>query len=296
MRELNLDQLRTLVAIADLGTFSAAGRALHLAQPTVSLHVSELESRLGTSLLLRGPRRVAPTAAGADLVARARRLLREADDAIEAVERHRDGQVGRVRLACTAGAVTHLLPQLIAAFEERHPDIDVQLVLGTSAALMRQLFVDDFDLALVALPQAGYPALTLTPLRRTPMLAILPAGMKAPATVTPAWLARHPLILEEPDTHIAQTVTAWFAAAGLRPRARIEVMINEITRQLVATGYGVSVLPFEHPDETLGGRLQVRPLRPALVRRLGVAHRPLAQLAAPTRRVLDTLLTFRDPK
>jgi DNA-binding transcriptional LysR family regulator len=296
MRELNLDQLRTLVAIADLGTFSAAGRALHLAQPTVSLHVSELESRLGTSLLLRGPRRVAPTAAGADLVARARRLLREADDAIEAVERHRDGQVGRVRLACTAGAVTHLLPQLIAAFEERHPDIDVQLVLGTSAALMRQLFVDDFDLALVALPQAGYPALTLTPLRRTPMLAILPAGMKAPATVTPAWLARHPLILEEPDTHIAQTVTAWFAAAGLRPRARIEVMINEITRQLVATGYGVSVLPFEHPDETLGGRLQVRPLRPALVRRLGVAHRPLAQLAASTRRVLDTLLTFRDPK
>jgi len=46
MRELNLDQLRTLVAIADLGGFSAAGRALHLAQPTISLHVSELESRI----------------------------------------------------------------------------------------------------------------------------------------------------------------------------------------------------------------------------------------------------------
>ena len=296
MRELNLDQLRTLVAIADLGTFSAAGRALHLAQPTVSLHVSELESRLDTLLLLRGPRRVAPTAAGADLVARARRLLREADDAIEAVERHRDGQVGRVRLACTAGAVTHLLPQLIAAFEAQHPDIDVQLTLGTSAALMRRLFVDDFDLALVALPQTGYPTLALTPLRRTPMLAILPAGMKAPAAVTPAWLAKRPLILEEPDTHIAQTVTAWFAAAGLRPKPRIEVTINEITRQLVATGYGLSVLPFEHDDETLGGRLQVRPLRPALVRQLGLAHRPLAQLAAPTRRVLETLATFRDTK
>ena len=294
MRELNLDQLRTLVAVVDLGTFSAAGRALHLAQPTVSLHVSELEGRLDTPLLLRGARRVTPTAAGADLVARARRLLREADDAVEAIERHRDGQVGRVRLACTAGAVTHLLPQLIAAFESRHPDIDVQLVLGTSAALMRGLFVDDHDLALVALPQPGYPALEVTPLRRTPMLAILPAGMKVPAAVTPAWLARHPLILEEPDTHIAQTVTAWFAAAGLRPRPRIEVTINEITRQLVATGYGVSVLPFEHQDETLGGRLQVRPLRPALVRRMGIAHRPAAQLDAPVRRVLETLLTFRE--
>jgi DNA-binding transcriptional LysR family regulator len=65
MRELNLDQLRTLVAITDLGTFSAAAQGLHLAQPTVSLHVSELESRLGTPLVVRGgrassPRRQAP--------------------------------------------------------------------------------------------------------------------------------------------------------------------------------------------------------------------------------------------
>jgi len=296
MRELNLDQLRTLVAIADLGTFSAAGRALHLAQPTVSLHVSELEGRLDVPLLLRGRRRVMPTAAGADLVARARRLLREADDAVAAVRRHREGQVGRVRLACSAGANTYLLPKLIEALEAAHPDIDVQLTLGNSAALMAKLFVDDVDLALVALPQPGYPTLTLAPLRRTPIMAILPSAWKAPAAVTPAWLAKQPLILDEPSTHVSQAVGAWFANAGLRANLRVEVTINEITRQLVAAGYGASVLPFEHPDETLGGRLQVRPLRPALVRRLGVAHRPLAQLAVPTRRVLDTLMTFRDPK
>jgi DNA-binding transcriptional LysR family regulator len=296
MRELNLDQLRTLVAIADLGTFSAAGRALHLAQPTISLHVAELESRLDAPLLVRGHRRVTPTAAGADLVARARRLLRDADDAVAAIKRHRDGQVGRVRLACSAGATTYLLPTVVAALQSAHPNIDVQLTLGNSAALMARLFVGDVDLALVAMPQAGYPALPLTPLRRTPLMAILPAAWKAPAAVTPAWLARQPLILDQPSTHVAQAVNAWFANAGLRPDLRVEVTINEITRQLVAAGYGVSVLPFEHPDETLGGRLQVRPLRPALVRRLGIAHRPLAQLDGPARRVLETLQAFRDPK
>ena len=296
MRELNLDQLRTLVAIADLGTFSAAGRALHLAQPTVSLHVSELEARLDMPLLARGHRRVTPTAAGADLVARARRLLREADDAVAAVKRHRDGQEGRVRLACTAGATTYLLPKLIAALEAAHPNIDVQLTLGNSAALMGQLFVDAVDLALVALPQADYPTLALTSLRRTPIMAILPAGMKAPAALTPAWLARQPLILPEPTTQLAREVTAWFANAGLRPTPRVEVTINEITRHLVAAGYGASVLPIEHPDETLGGLLQVRPLRPALTRRMGVAHPPLERLAAPARRVLETLMSFRDSK
>ena len=296
MRELNLDQLRTLVAIADLGTFSAAGRALHLAQPTISLHIGELESRLDAPLLVRGHRRVTPTAAGADLVARARRLLRDADDAVAAVERHRDGQVGRVRLACSAGATTYLLPKLIAALESAHPNVDVPLTLGNSAALMAKLFVGDVDLALVALPQTGYPTLTLSPLRRTPLMAILPPAWKVPAAVTPSWLARQPLILDEPSTHVAQAVNAWFANAGLRPRLRVEVTINEITRQLVATGYGASVLPFEHPDETLGGRLQVRPLRPALVRSLGIAHPPLAQLDGPTRRVLETLQALRDPK
>ena len=54
MRNLNLDQLQTLIAIADLGTLAAAAQALHLSAPTVSLHVSELESRLGVTLLHRG--------------------------------------------------------------------------------------------------------------------------------------------------------------------------------------------------------------------------------------------------
>ena len=54
MRNLNLDQLQTLIAIADLGTFAAAAQALHLAPPTVSMHIKELESRLGAELVVRG--------------------------------------------------------------------------------------------------------------------------------------------------------------------------------------------------------------------------------------------------
>ncbi|MDO8756355.1 MAG: LysR family transcriptional regulator, partial [Polaromonas sp.] len=121
MRELNLDQLRTLVAITDLGTFSAAARALHLAQPTVSLHISELESRLGATLVLRGGRKVEPTAAGVVLVERARRLLRDADDAVDAVQRHVEGGTGRVRLGCSTGVLVYLLPAVLYAMDRAHP-------------------------------------------------------------------------------------------------------------------------------------------------------------------------------
>jgi DNA-binding transcriptional LysR family regulator len=199
-----------------------------------------------------------------------------------------------VRLACSAGATLHLLPQVLEALERAHPGIDVQVTLGSSADLMARLFVGDVDLALAAMPQADYPSLVMKPLRRTPVMAILPARWKAPAAVTPAWLAARPMILDEPSTTIYQQVVAWFAAAGLRPNLRIEVTINEISRRLVAAGYGATILPFEHPDEALGGRVQVVRLKPALTRLLGVAHRPPAQLDEPARRVLETVMGFRE--
>ena len=65
MRRLNLDQLQTLVAVADLGTLAAAAQALHLSPPAVSLHIQELEARLDTPLLVRGKRQAQLTPAGA---------------------------------------------------------------------------------------------------------------------------------------------------------------------------------------------------------------------------------------
>ncbi|NRF70701.1 LysR family transcriptional regulator [Aquincola sp. S2] len=294
MRALNLDQLRTLVSVLELGSFSAAARALHLAQPTISLHVAELESKLGTPLLLRGGPRVQPTPAGELLAERAHRLLRDADEAIELVQRQRDGRAGRVRLGSSTGAMVHLLPQLLEALDAALPEIDVQVTIGRSSELMAKLFVGDVDLALVALPQPRYPQIRVTPWRSTPMMAMLPARWPAPKLITPQWLADKPLILNEPDTHVRRQVMDWFAGAGVLPRARIEMSFNEVTRRLIAAGYGAAILPFEHPSEALDGRIQVLRLKPAMPRRLGVACRSAKTLAAPIRSVLDAVMAFRE--
>ncbi|WP_284620495.1 LysR family transcriptional regulator [Aquabacterium humicola] len=293
MRALNLDQLRTLLSVLELGSFSAAARALHLAQPTVSLHVGELESRLGTPLVLRGGPRVQPTPAGDVLAEHARRLLRGADEAVEAVQHHA-GRAGRVRLGSSTGAMVHLLPRLLETLDLALPDIEVQVSVGRSSELMARLFVGELDIALVAAPQPRYPKIRVAPWRSTPVVAMLPPRWEAPATITPRWLADKPLILNEPDTHVRRQVMDWFAAGGVLPRPRIEMIYNEVTRRLVAAGYGAAILPFEHPSETLDGRLQVRKLRPALVRRLGVASRAAATLDAPARSVLEAVLAFRE--
>ena len=293
MRELNLDQLRTLVAIADLGTFSAAAQALHLAQPTVSLHISELESRLGTPLVLRGGRRVVPTAAGAVLVTRGRRLLSDAEDAVDAVRSHAAGRTGRVRLGTSSGVLVHILPQVMEQMHEKHPDIDVEIsIIGTYDGLAR-MNAGTLDIALIAPPEAPGD-LVVTRWRRDPMFAFLPLDWKAPARITPQWLADKPLIFNDANSRLYKQSMEWFGAAGIVPRVRIELNYNDAMKSLVAAGYGAAILPAEGKvgEHTRRG-IQAVPLKPAMVRETVVVHRALPLLDGATRNLLEVIKAFR---
>jgi len=112
MRNFNLDHLQTLIAIADLGNFAAAAQALHLAPPTVSLHIKELESRLQADLVVRGRRQAELTPAGEVLVQEGRQLLLACDDLMERVRRRASGREGIVRVGVSAGVSTRLLPRM----------------------------------------------------------------------------------------------------------------------------------------------------------------------------------------
>ncbi len=292
MRELSLDRLRTLVTIAELGSFAAAARALHLAAPTVTLHVAELESRLGTRLLVRGPGGVAPTGIGRTLIERARRLLAEADAAVDAVRREATGRHGRVRLGASTGALAHLLPTALETLAREHPGIDVQVAVLTSAESMARLAAGQLDIGLIALPQAPVAGVRVAPWRRDPVMAYLPATWSAPARVTPGWLATRPLILNDAGTRLSRLTAAWFAQAGHAPRARIELNFNDAIRSLVAAGYGASLLPREGAAAAGDERIHVRALRPVLWRELGIAHRIGGDDGA-TQRVLQALWRLR---
>ncbi|MBA1365455.1 LysR family transcriptional regulator [Burkholderia gladioli] len=292
MREISLDRLRTLIAIADQGSFAAAAQSLHLAPPTVSLHVAELEARIGAPLLSRTRGRIRPSAIGELLIERARRLLAEMEATLDDVERQVQGLAGRVRLGASTGAFAHLLPQVLARLRELHPDIDVQIAVLTSRDTLAQLSAGSLDVGLVALPQAAVAGLAIEPWRRDPMLAFLPEHWNAPAQVSPAWLITRPLILNDVSTRLARQTYEWFAADGHRPQPRIELNYNEAIKSLVAAGYGATVLPHEAGAPAPDPRVAMRPLRPALWRELGIAHRA-DSVERATRHVLDALWALR---
>ncbi|PZW81489.1 MULTISPECIES: LysR family transcriptional regulator [unclassified Pseudomonas] len=273
MREISLDRLRTLVVIADCASFAQAARQLNLAPPTISLHVAELEARIGAPLLTRTRGQVRPTAIGATLLARARRLLADADQALDEVRRQVEGLTGRVRLGASTGAIAHLLPQALETLRVDHPGIDVQVQVLTSQASLARLREGTLDIGLVALPQVAGKGLRITPWRRDPIMAYVPADWQPPARVTPAWLAGRALILNDSTTQLSRVTSEWFATAGLYPEPRIELNYNDAIKSLVAAGYGATLLPQEGEVRQPQARIAQRPLRPGLWRQLGIACR-----------------------
>ncbi|AMK30850.1 LysR family transcriptional regulator [Pseudomonas mosselii] len=292
MREISLDRLRTLVVIAERASFADAARQLNLAPPTISLHVAELEARIGVPLLTRTRGHVRPTAIGETLLARARRLLADADQALDEVRRQVEGLTGRVRLGASTGAIAHLLPQALETLRVDHPGIDVQVQVLTSQASLARLREGTLDIGLVALPQVAGKGLRITPWRRDPIMAYVPADWQPPARVTPAWLAGRSLILNDSTTQLSRVTSEWFAAAGLYPEPRIELNYNDAIKSLVAAGYGATLLPQEGEVHLPSPRIARRPLRPGLWRQLGIACREGA-LERATGHVLEALGRLR---
>ncbi|MDM0046706.1 LysR family transcriptional regulator [Variovorax dokdonensis] len=298
MRQINLDQLQTLITISDLGSFSAAAQALHLAQPTVSLHVSELEARLGVPLMHRGARRVHPTAAGAELVERGRRLLRDVDDAVDASRRLHAGLEGRVRLGVsTTGIVVDVLPPAFELLAQRYPGIEVSPRFIGSDASAAGLLAGTVDVALVSLPQPSLPGVRFAPWMRHEMHALVPASWRSPKRATAAWLAAQPLIMNEPFTRMYALTMEWFGKAGFSPRPRLEHNYDVAMRGLVEAGYGAALLPLRKGDEAqIDPRVRVLPLSPRLTRQLVIGYRADEAKGGAVARVVEVLMDQAKPQ
>lgn len=138
--------LRSFLAVAEAGSFSAAARSVNLTQSAVSLHIKRLEERLGRRLFERTSRSVALTSEGGALVPYARRLLRLQEAAEAAIGRI--GAEQTVRVGITEEQARAYLPGVLPAFAARFPEARVEIVCDLSPNLVARIGEGELDLAL----------------------------------------------------------------------------------------------------------------------------------------------------
>jgi DNA-binding transcriptional LysR family regulator len=143
---LDLDLLRTFLAILDSGGFTSATGKIHRTQSTVSLHLRRLEELTGRELIERNGRSVRPTEDGELLRKYAENIIALNDEAYERVKRPR--LAGAIKIGVYHAFATHQLPEILHRFAKAYPDIRVDVVSALSSQLHVGMANKEFDLCI----------------------------------------------------------------------------------------------------------------------------------------------------
>lgn len=241
---MKLSVLRYLIAFADEKSVSKAAEKCHVSQPTLSVALQQLEAELGVSLIERRKGHVLLTDVGWQVVAQARKTLDEAKRIEIVAQQAKDPLAGDFRLGVIHTIGPYLLPELIAAMRGITPSTRFFIDESMTSLLADSLKYGSIDAAIIALPFES-PGIQTHPLYDEPFQVVVPRGH--------AWAKRkrigrsevrgeNVLVLKAGNCFREQVLDAC-PEISHADGASLEGHSIETVRCMVATGYGISVLP-----------------------------------------------------
>lgn len=291
---MHFQQLAYFVAVAEARHFTRAAEAVHVSQPSLSQQIRALEKELGAELFSRARGNITLTDAGETLLPPARRILADAESARREVQELVQLRRGRIRLGATPSICTGLLPDVLRAYHDRHPGIELLLEEGGSHDLVRQLARGALDIALVVLPlPAASPVLTTVELLHEDLVVVSAPDGPAPGrdgSVRIADLQGRPLVMFRHGYDLRELTVAACRAEGFEPSFTVEGGEMDAVLGFVRAGLGMAVVPSMVAGRA-GRDLRMTPLAPPGLRRtIALAHR--SDVAPPrAARELQRMLT-----
>lgn len=245
---MDIRQFRYFVAVVEAKSFSRAAQTLHVAQPALSLHVRNMESDLGTELLLRTPQGVVPTDAGLVLLERARDLIADFENAKLAVQEYASEPAGEVHLGLPGTIAEMLAVPLILRTRERFPKVRLKIAEAMSGFVLEWLHEGRIELGVLYLP-IHKRGLRSTPIATEQLYLFTPADFasellpEAGTSLDFEAIAELPLILPGPSHGLRSLIDAELEKSGLQLSTVIDVNSYKAIKTLVQHGEGVSILP-----------------------------------------------------
>ena len=299
---MNLQDLRYLVAVAEHRHFGRAAEACNVSQPTLSSQIRKLEDGLGVILLERTNKRVDLTPVGSQIVQHARQALAAAREMETVASASRDPLVGPLRLGVIPTLAPYLMPLILQPLRRAYPELIIELWEDQTRALIEGLRGHKLDAALLA-TAAGAPEITEIELFHEPLLAALPPDHRLAhaETVNEESIAAELMVLAEGHCLANQALVACGQKSNaLRSplqnsmqAATLETLVN-----LVAAGYGATLIPALAIGSLSHREIVIRPLSGDSARTIRLASRPgyarpqaLRAIEKVIRRAVEPLLS-----
>ena len=241
---VQLKQLEVFVQVARLRSFSRAADALYLTQPTVSAHISALETELGAQLMLRSTRELQLTAAGQALLHYAVQIMGLTRKAEEAVRAAGDTLQGALTIAASTVPSQYLLPRVLAKLHQRWPEIRFQISQGDSGEAARRVAEHEAELGIIGTPvrRAGCECISCGSER----LVIVTPNTEAYANLSgffPAEKLRTaPFLVREPGSGTRRQSETFLKGIGVEPRSlRVAAQLQSTEAILQGVRYGLGI-------------------------------------------------------
>jgi DNA-binding transcriptional LysR family regulator len=263
---MELDQLRSFVAVADARSFTQAAALVHLSQPAISRQIARLESELGTRLFERYGRRVECTADGKLLLPLAKNIISRADEAARLIREQAGATPSKVTFGSTGTVFAHFLAPILASFMKTYPKIHLNLVEREDALLEEAVSSGTIDCAVVT--GWGSPRVANIHVLTEEILLLVPLGHRLASAkeVSLSDLADESILLPGSAMNMSNLLIDCCRRAGFEPRVHHRATYLELMRALIRQGLGVALAPkmFLAP-QTLDGLAAVplieRPMR-----------------------------------
>jgi DNA-binding transcriptional LysR family regulator len=235
-------QLGVFLAVAEHKSISAAAKACHVTQPTVSMQMKELAETVGLPLYEQIGKQLYLTSAG-EAVAETARVMGEEwarlQQTIDAMKGHRKGRL-RVTITSTA---EYFVPRIVGGFCQDYPEVDISLEILNRDGVVQRLRQNADDLYIMSMPPADLP-LEQHVFLDNPLVVIAPLlhPLVRRRKLALADIRDESFILREPGAATRRACNAHFEKHRFQPKVRLELGSNEAIKQAVAGGLGLGVI------------------------------------------------------
>lgn len=250
---MRLDHLSSLIAIAEHGSFSAAAAVINLSHSAVSIQMRQLENQVGAQLFDRSTRPPQLTPLGRDYVARARVIITKVDE-LQRLPTH-DRLEGTVSFGFVPTTLQTILPVILSQLKTRHANLQVTARSGFSEELAKDVATGDLDFAFLSASNTPRSDITLDFIANEPLFLI--AAPDTPKHLQVDDLLRdQPYIAFSPSTWLGDQIFAGLKARGISFTLSIELDSIDAVENLVAQGFGVSIVPQRLFADDMGNTLR----------------------------------------
>ena len=293
---MDLRQLEIIRAIADTGSFTAAGEKLHVSQSAISRQILLLEEELGEPVFHRIGRRIRITPAGESLLQLSHRVFRDLQETVSTISDKREALSGTMRLVGGMTVCLYVFPALLAEVRRVHPHLDMKVTVGSAERSIAMLRSGAGDLGMITLPVEATDLVSVPVLEEELLLITYPAHPLAKKkSITPADLHKQDFVLFETGSITRRLVESFFAREGVEAEIIMETENVEIIKAMVRNGLGISIIPSQAAasDIRTGQLFCSRIAGHSLVRQTGWLYPKMSRLPRTVSEVIRIFETLR---